>query len=421
MLQECDGLEHFVRSMDVSYGNVFGSFVNLTHGDNEIITPVNFSELGYSLIAPNTGSGTLYTEHLRNTYFSDVTSVSWYQYTVTSVYYWPQGLGIWIGRMLGASMYTCILLSRLCNLFCYILITYFAIRLMPVYRNLFTLIATLPMTLHQAASDSPDALLNAFCFLFIALCFYLAYDPDVKPNWKHTFGLGLLLAVIFMCKYVYVCIGLLVFIIPQKKFKSRKHYWIAFFVALIPLALIGGNMLLTMLGTLGKTQATEGEITQFQYMLKHPLQPVKALVFTLLHYMRYHIQWLSCLGSMNYELDLLIPLMPCFLAVVGILDAPKQTDLIRRSHRILAFLGAFAVIIGVCMAMYIGDGTINPVGADVILGVQGRYFIPVMVLPFIALGSRRIQNNIVGFGKKTVVLSACMLLYSIVTLVVICY
>jgi uncharacterized membrane protein len=73
------------------------------------------------------------------------------------------------------------------------------------------------------------------------------------------------------------------------------------------------------------------------------------------------------------------------------------------------------------MAMYIGDGTINPVGADVILGVQGRYFIPVMVLPFIALGSRKIQNNIVGFGKKTVVLSACMLLYSIVTLVVICY
>jgi uncharacterized membrane protein len=224
-----------------------------------------------------------------------------------------------------------------------------------------------------------------------------------------------------MCKYVYVCIGLLVFIIPQKKFKSRKHYWIAFFVALVPLALIGGNMLFTMLGTLGQTQATEGEITQFQYMLQHPLQPVKALLFTLLHYMRYHIQWLSYLGSMNYELDLLIPLMPCFLAVVGILDAPKQTDLIRRSHRILALLGALAVIIGVCMAMYIGDGNINPVGADVILGVQGRYFIPVMVLPFIALGSRKIENHIVGFEKKTVVLSACMLLYSVVTLAVICY
>lgn len=420
MLQECDGLDHFVRAMDVSYGNVFGSFVNLTHNSNEIIVPVNFKELNYHLVEPYTGSGAIYAEHLKSSFFSDITETSWYQYTVTSVYYWPQGLGIWLGRIFDGSMYTCILLSRLCNLLCYTGITFAAIRIMPVYKNLLAVIATLPMTIHQAASDSPDALLNAFCFLFIALCFYYAYSSEKTLNWKHMLPLGGLLAVIFMCKYVYVCIGILAFIIPQDRFMSKKKYWVAFSVALIPMFFICGNMLLTMFGTLGKTQAEQGGLTQFQYILQHPMQPVKALIYTLAHYTRYHIQWLSCLGSMNYELDLLIPLMPCFVTAVGCLDVPKNKA-ITGSQRILTLIGALAVIIGVCMAMYIGDGNINPVGAEVILGIQGRYYIPIILLPFVSFGSKKIINQIDCFAQKVMAISMFMLLYSIISLVVMCY
>ena len=420
-LQECDGLDHFVRSMDVSYGNVLGSFVNLTHDDEQIKLPQNIGELNYRLIGPYSGEAAAYMEHLRGTEFSEAAEVSWYQHTVTSVYYWPQGLGIWLGRICGASMYTCILLSRLFNLAFYILITFFAIRLMPMYKNLLAFIATLPITLYQAASDSPDALLNAFCFLFIALCFSYTFDSKKRLNWKHAFGLGVLLAVIFMCKYVYVCVGLLVFMIPKDKFETRKQYWISFAVALLPLVLLGGNMLLVMLNTLGKTQATAGEMTQLQYIMAHPLQPIKVLGMTFVHYARYYMEWLNYLGSMNYDLGVLVPVVPCLIAVVGCLDVPMGMRPLHMKHRMLSLFAAVLVICGVSLALYIGDGTINPVGSAVILGVQGRYFIPVMLLPFVALGSGRIQNNISNFSKKVMGMSALVLLYAVVELMWQCY
>lgn len=43
--QECDGPSHFYRSMDVSYGNILGSFANLTHEDGVIYVPEMYRKL----------------------------------------------------------------------------------------------------------------------------------------------------------------------------------------------------------------------------------------------------------------------------------------------------------------------------------------------------------------------------------------
>ena len=419
-VQECDGWDHFLRAMDVSYGNVLGSFTNLTHADGEIIVPENLNEFHYETI-PATGGATEFTYHLQHSYFSSQTTTLKYSGGVTSVFYWPQGLGVLIARIMGLSMYGVVVMSRLFNLVTYVIITYFAISIMPMFRNIFTLIALLPMTLYQAASDSPDALLNAFCFLFIALCFRYAYSEEVKLTWRHAMGLGLLLTCIFMCKYVYICIGLLVFMIPSKRFENKRTYWKSFGLALIPLLCLGSILMVKMVQSVSTVQAMDGGVTQLQYIGQHPKILLVALLNTGNYYFKYYVDWLNTLGSMSYPLNLLIPVIPAFIVGVGCLDVNEKTKSMRTSHKFICFFAFTLSMVGLLVALYIGDGRINPVGADMILGGQGRYFIAVMVLAVAALASKKVENHIEYFSTKVVGAMSIMLSYAVLILLSICY
>lgn len=420
-VQECDGWDHFVRSMDVSYGNVLGSFVNLTHEDGVITVPANLGKFDYHEIDSSDGTTPEFTYHLQHSYFSKETRTIKYTGGVTSVFYWPQGLGIWIARTLGMSMYGVVVMSRLFNLLAYISVTYFAIRLMPMFRNIFTLIAVLPLSLYQAASDSPDSLLNAFCFLFIALCFRYAYEEEVKLTWKNALGLGVLLTCIFMCKYVYIFIGILVFMIPKDRFKDRRTYWISFGIAMLPLIGFGSILTLKMLNSIGTVQATAGGVTQMQYIRQNPMTLLKALANTANFYFRYYVEWLNTLGSMNYPLNALVVIVPGFIVGVGCLDVDEKARKMKTLHKWFCGIAFALSMISLLVALYIGDGRINKVGADVILGGQGRYFIAVMVLAVAALASKKVENHIEYFSTKVIGAMSIMLCCSVLMLLMMCY
>lgn len=54
-------------------------------------------------------------------------------------------------------------------------------------------------------------------------------------------------------------------------------------------------------------------------------------------------------------------------------------------------------------------------------GVQGRYFIILIVLPFIALVSDKIKHNINHFTIKVSAIMGIMLLYALFILIKTCY
>jgi uncharacterized membrane protein len=58
--------------------------------------------------------------------------------------------------------------ARLANLVVYLLLVYVALRILPLGRPVLFCIALMPMTLHQAASVSADALTIASAFLLRA-------------------------------------------------------------------------------------------------------------------------------------------------------------------------------------------------------------------------------------------------------------
>ncbi|MDE7434617.1 MAG: DUF2142 domain-containing protein [Lachnospiraceae bacterium] len=415
-LQECDGLSHLYRAMDVSYGNVLAPFVTLNHEEGVCRIPQNVPQSFYTLGA-NSGAGGRYVEALQSTRFSDeVVEMPFYD-NIPFYAYLPQALGLWLGRSLGLSIYACIVLSRLFNLLTYTVIVFFAIRKMPFFRNLFAMLAVMPLSLYQAASGSQDAMQHALCFLFIALCCSYAFDEKRKTlTWKHALGLGVLLLAMFVIKYVYVCLGLLVFMIPMKRFGDRKRYWTAFAVALLPLVLIGGYHVLRVAPGISNVQAVSAasDMTQSQYLMAHPLYLPKVLAKTVVTMGWFYLQSLSVLGSLNCDLSLLFVLLPCFLTAVALLDmdVPESGRIFTVRNRILIMAAAIVTAVLIMVGLYIGDGVANPVGADIVSGVQGRYFIVLLILPFMALKSNRIRQNVDNLSLKCSGVMGVMLLYA---------
>ena len=423
--QECDGPSHFYRSMDVSFGNILGSFANLTHEDGVIYVPENVQEIAYRKLTPNGSEGTGYLEYLQTHKFSKNKIKMTYYDSVTSVVYWPQGLGIFLGRTFNFSIYGVILMGRIFNLLAYMGLAYAAVRFMPFYKNLMAMLAVMPLSIYQASSLSQDAVLNGAGFLFVALCCYYAFDEKVKLNWKKTLLLGILLLTMLLSKYVYACLGLLVFMIPKDKFNSRKDYWKSFVIALLPLTIIGGYVIFQLSSGISGLQAGAGDgadtMTQMQYLKTYPIAAVKVIISTLIVNLNDYLQQLNILGSMNYPLTLLAVIEPCFLLGVGLLDGQEVRDRIKIKHRILILLAFVITFAAIMIGLYIGDGIANPVGSSVINGIQGRYFILMLILPFLALGSDHVKQDIRHFTVKCSGIMGIMLLYAVFMLVNTCY
>ena len=91
-------------------------------------------------------------------------NVSWHSPTN----YFPQAAAIAVARRIGLGPLGIFYAGRIGNLFCWSLLVYFSLRLIPVMDWTFLLLALTPMSLAQAASLSADASVNGICFLFVA-------------------------------------------------------------------------------------------------------------------------------------------------------------------------------------------------------------------------------------------------------------
>ena len=395
--QECDGWEHFLRAVDVSYGNLFSPVATLNHGSGQMVVPENIEEVSFRIVEPSSGEGAAYKAYLKTIKPSKHSKEMPFNGGVMSPFYYPQAFGFLLGRILGVSWFTCVALGRLFNLAAYAILAYFAIKLTPILKNTMVTIALFPMTIYQAASFSPDALLNGLCFLFIALCFYYAYGKKEELGVKEPLILGTILALIFLCKYVYVFLGLLVFIIPKKKFGDNKEYFKKFMIALIPLLILGIIAVKTATAVISSgSDAAVADVAQtgatmspLAFLTSNPLNVFKVLFYTFCYKFSDYLLWFDTLGSLNYPLGPLIYLVPMFALYVLGSECMMSEIEIKLKDKFIALFAFAMVSIAIVLGIYIGDTRINFAGNYLVQGVQGRYFIaalPACALFFVPRG-----------------------------------
>lgn len=174
----------------------------------------------------------------------------------------------------------------------------------------------------------------------------------------------------------------LVFLLPISKFRSRKNYFACMF-GVVTISLVAALLWQKSIAPLGFSMNPDSDaISQFQFIISHPLSYFITFVKTLFVKLpRIVITMVGVLGWQDTRLDFLTYMIyPAMF--VGALFVEKRTDFNFERWQLTVILADILLSVFVIFTtMYL---MWSPVGANIITGLNGKYFIS-LVLPALLL------------------------------------
>lgn len=134
--------------------------------------------------------------------------------------YLPAIVGITVGVLLRLPTFWVLTLGELLSLLFYLGVCWAAVKLMPVHEDVLLMFMAFPMAMQQAASINYDAVLLPLCFLYIAYIFHMRCVKEYL-GWMDVLRTLALLLMITYVKLPYVFLALLVFLLPKEKIHLR--------------------------------------------------------------------------------------------------------------------------------------------------------------------------------------------------------
>lgn len=322
--------------------------------------------------------------------------------------YLPQTIGILISELLELPIIFSVTLAELLAVVFYTLLGILTLKLMPIKKEVMMMIMLLPICIQQTGSFSYDMMLNSLSFLFIAYIFNLKLVKHKVDN-KDLIKLLLLILSITLIKVPYILLGLLIFIIPLKQIeiinsvkklintKSKKIIAILFVLLLI----VVGVIIVTKISYVKVIIA----------FIVNPIDSLKLLFRTLMEHLGFYV--ISIIGYFGWHDTPVSIFFGIFIIlsmfVINFLSKEKYNDeMLSKKENIYIFvLGILSCLITVISLF---EWTINYNGIDTsnftlrdfsyyikntydILGVQGRYFIPLLPLLIIPINIKIKKEN----------------------------
>lgn len=310
------------------------------------------------------------------------------------VCYLPQVVGVLCGRLLNRNFITLFIFGRFINLLFYACCVYFAVKSIPRFKTLLGMIAIMPMALHQAASFSTDSFINGMSFIIIAYAFKMIWTTEIIP--LHDIIVSTAIAILLApAKVVYCSLFLLFFLIPWENFGSKskklKMLCVMFVLAAAFAMVIQFSSILSITHNPDSLLNWEGqENYNLDFVFAHPLQ-------TLVIFWNSFVFWcktwlLQAVGSTLCGLNLFVNIyvIMAYFATIMLCAYESSSNGIKIDTRIRALcLVIVACVILLTMASMFLGWTSNT--RTIILGVQGRYFIPVFPLLILPLSIRKVR------------------------------
>lgn len=297
----------------------------------------------------------------------------------------PQAITMrYLGRQANLPALTVFYLCRFASLISYLILVWLAIRWMPFGKWILLVLAASPMALFQATTISTDAISNGIGFLFIAGCLRVAELKEV--GWRECGYLSLLIFLLFLAKLNLIPLILLPFLlIPPSKFTKMGTY--AFLLVTIVILFIvevaGWNLITST--RLDPLLANEANPTaQLLYILGHPLIFLQVIIKDFItNGLVYFQGWINGYGYYYWTPPQIVSLF--FLLSLGAAILITSTsDQVNKKFRIVFILVFLTSYLATIVSLYL---TFTPVGSDQVFGVQGRYFIPLVLPLFLTLSS----------------------------------
>lgn len=316
----------------------------------------------------------------------------------TRVYY-PMSAGFYLGRLLHLDFADMVALAKLGNLLFYIFVVFWAVKKARGYGMVVAAIGLLPNNIFMASALSYDALVTSGLLLGYVLLLNEILTPDEKIRPGNA--LLMLLAFVAGClsKPVYIVMALMLLFLPAKKF---HHKWMAvifktavtvlaglmIYNIFFPTPVAGGDYQLVSNTAFSGDKRSVGTSTmgQIQYILQNPLTYTRVLLGEMFGMLSNYLTKGFSIGGVpfvGYAYLGTAPFVTNWLLIVLGFFAAMFAGMQERIGKVigaLTHLMNFGVAAIVFSSMYI---SYTAVGSSQILGVQGRYFIP-LFLPFLS-------------------------------------
>lgn len=332
-------------------------------------------------------------------------------------------LGISIARLFRLPLSAVYLFGKIFNVLLYVIVTFFAIKRAKVGKRLLTLVALMPTTLFLASVYSYDATLNAFAFLGFSYILSELAEKDRLMTWKSYIIFVVSMFIVCAVKMVYAPLLLLLLALPNEKFKDKKTKYImkyGIFILCIAVVIV---MILPMLLNPSATGDSRGGATsgsgQLQHIFGNPVGYAKILLLSIVSSAVDFTVGNGIFGTLaHYDFFPFGGYITVLTVFVALTDTPREKKLGTKLKLLMAAV-VFVIVCFVWTAMYI---SFTPVGNPGINGVQGRYFMPVVLPLLLLFNTDKLQNNIPDRWYNLIVVCAPVLItYSMVAYKAIAY
>jgi uncharacterized membrane protein len=302
--------------------------------------------------------------------------------------YFPQAVGIAIGKTFNLSPLLIFYLGRFANLAVWLILSGIALKITPIGKLVFWLLLLTPMSLFQASSLSADAFTNGIAFLWIAIVFRLTFDREALIKSKEILILLILSTFLCLAKIAYFPLLLLLFSIPIDKLETKPKYYTS-------IASIFG-VSLSFIGIWSSivdriyVPLSAGIVPdlQIKFILDYPLEFTTTIWKTFSQEgLNYLHQFIGILGWIDTRLPWFqVGSYFIVLVIVSIGDSHlKIKFLSNQKLAIASILVTNTIVLSTLAYLW------NPIGAKIIGGLQGRYWIPISPLFFILFYQKHIE------------------------------
>ena len=313
--------------------------------------------------------------------------------------YLPSAVGIKISSLITSNPYIQFYAGRLFNFLSFLCLTFIAIKITPRFKWTFLITALFPMTLYEGMSLSADSINLGLAFLYIAYIFHLAYGKKDAIQNKETSVLIFLSFLTIFSKGLFI-LTFLSFLIPKEKLKNK--------FILIPALITVIIFLQALLSTYSYILIANGVNPEARkaMILHTPLYTIKLFINTLIHKTTFYVQSsIFRLGWLEIE--------PNPTAVISLFFCYLTSAVLLENHKYIIYdklLSASVCISYVILTLLLYFLTFSPLDCNIIIGAQGRYFIPLYLIFAITLqGAAKPLGNKASSVLKAIILLTIIL------------
>ncbi len=405
-LQTPDENSHFLRAYQVSDFNFIGQPFEKDgnkHFGAEIPVSVNKAIPGLMGDVAGQAKNEFDTDKLKE-YIRQPLERDNKEYTIieaagiySPIIYVPQATGINIGKAFNASPLTLIWMGRIVNLLVWITAIFFAIKFFALEKWVLVVLALNPVALFMAASLSPDVINIGFGFLFVSLVINTFKTKTVLTK-KYLALLLVVLAVLSLSKPVNLLFALLLFAIPVQRFKNKTKYMLYCIGGI----LVAGGLFVAwnaqikdILDAAVYSQSGGRNVNvsdQLHYILGAPFEYLRTLIsnFILVYPGTYGdavlTTYFGVFGWLDTALPLWVMMVYLLLLFTTLLYQIGRGANPRFYQKVIFISVLLLASVGTITAMYFNA---TAVGSPVISGVQGRYFIPFIIMAVIVFTAKK--------------------------------